>query len=76
MIEASDLKISNDSITLVIDQTGIYYRIPIACINEPSKYVENSQITAIKSRKKPEEKTFPVIICDFAGAPFQMCRRC
>jgi hypothetical protein len=55
MIEASDLKISNDSITLVIDQTGIYYRIPIACINEPSKFVENSQLTSIKNKKKPDE---------------------
>jgi hypothetical protein len=61
MIEASDLKISNDSITLVIDQTGIYYRIPIACINEPSKFVENEQIVALKNKKKPDEKTFPVI---------------
>jgi hypothetical protein len=42
MLEASELKISNDSITLVIDGTGIYYRIPIACINEPSKFVESA----------------------------------
>jgi hypothetical protein len=41
MLEASDLKISNDSMTLVIDSTGIYYRVPIACINEPNEFVEN-----------------------------------
>ena len=41
MIEASELKIANDSITLVIDHSGIYYRIPIACINEPAKFVES-----------------------------------
>ena len=60
MIEASDLKISNESMTLVIDQTGIYYRVPIACINDPSKFVENQQNVAIKSKKRPDEKIIPV----------------
>ena len=60
MLEASELKISNESMTLVIDQTGIYYRIPIACINEPAKFVENEQTVTIRNKKRPEEVTFPV----------------
>lgn len=60
MIEASELKISNESMTLVIDQTGIYYRVPIACINEPSKFVENSQAVAIREKVKPSEKVLAV----------------
>jgi len=60
MIEASDLKISNESMTLVIDQTGIYYRIPIACISEPSKFVEKQEVVAIRNKKQPDEKTFNV----------------
>jgi len=51
MIEASDLKISNESMTLVIDQTGIYYRIPIACISEPSKFVEKQEVVNIRNKK-------------------------
>jgi len=60
MIEASDLKISNESMTLVIDQTGIYYRIPIACISEPAKFVEKQEVVDIRNKKKPDEKAFNV----------------
>lgn len=60
MIECADLKISNESMTLVIDQTGIYYRVPIACINDPSKFVEKQEVVEMRSKKRPADETFPV----------------
>lgn len=55
MILASDLKMPNNSLTLVIDQQGVYYRIPIACINEPNKYqVGNIEEQLAKKERPPE----------------------
>lgn len=67
MIEASELKISNDSITLVIDSSGIYYRVPIACINDPVKYVESEEKKKIESKAKPAEIHFKCLKMRAAG---------
>lgn len=68
MIEASELKISNDSITLVIDSSGIYYRVPIACINDPVKYVEAAEDKELRSVVKPPEEIFKALKMRLAGA--------
>jgi len=44
----------------VIDQAGIYYRIPIACINDPFTYNKNNQLDELKTKKIPNEKTLKV----------------
>ena len=35
MIKASGLQLPQDSLTTAIDEGGVYYRVPIACINDP-----------------------------------------
>jgi hypothetical protein len=38
IISAAELQLPQDSLTTAIDSQGIYYRIPIACINDPMNY--------------------------------------
>ena len=35
MIGAAELTLPQNSLTTTIDENGVYYRIPIACINDP-----------------------------------------
>ena len=42
--------------TTAIDSQGIYYRIPIACINDPSKYSVNKVLEKMQAEKVPDEK--------------------
>ena len=48
MITASGLTMPQNSLTLVIDSSGVYYRVPIACINEPERYEVNAVEEALK----------------------------
>lgn len=47
-----------NSLTLVIDENGVYYRVPISCINEPMNYSVNFQEQKLKQKAKPAEKIF------------------
>ena len=38
LIMAADLQMPNNSLTLLIDETGFYYRVPICLINDPITY--------------------------------------
>lgn len=38
LILAADLQMPNNSLTLLIDETGFYYRVPICLINDPITY--------------------------------------
>jgi hypothetical protein len=38
LIGAADLTMPQNSLTTCIDTAGVYYRVPIACINEPNNY--------------------------------------
>ena len=49
-----------NSLTLVIDENGVYYRIPLCCINEPANYSVNYVDQKIKDKPKPALKTFNV----------------
>ncbi len=44
----------------MIDSAGIYYRIPIACINEPLAYNKNNQYEELKAKKIPNEQMLRV----------------
>jgi len=50
----------NRSLTLVVDEQGNYYRIPIACINDPVKYSYNPELEKLVKREKPAEVIFKV----------------
>lgn len=43
LISAAGLSMPQNSLTLVIDENGVYYRVPISCINEPLNYNVNYQ---------------------------------
>lgn len=41
MITAADLDLPQNSLTTAIDTSGLYYRVPIFCINDPKAYNKN-----------------------------------
>jgi len=53
MIEAGGLQLPQKSLTTAIDQGGIYYRVPMSCINDPGEYGKNLAYDLMKSKKEP-----------------------
>jgi len=49
-----------NSLTTCIDSAGVYYRVPIACINDPQKYEQNLQYQQMKEKDAPVETTVNV----------------
>ena len=47
IIAASGLQLPQDSLTTAIDESGVYYRVPIACINDPEQYEQDHQLKQI-----------------------------
>ena len=45
-----------DSLTTAIDQAGVYYRVPICCINDPDNYSMDNAMDAMRNKKAPKEK--------------------
>lgn len=41
LIQAQGLNMPQNSLTLVIDENGVYYRVPICCINDPQNFSVN-----------------------------------
>lgn len=41
--------------TLCIDETGVYYRVPICLINDPINYDADFQTQKLKSKAAPAE---------------------
>lgn len=60
LILAAGLSMPQNSLTLVIDENGVYYRVPISCINDPINYSVNYQDEKLKGKSKPAEKVFNV----------------
>lgn len=44
----------NYSLTHVIDEHGLYYRVPICCINDPVNYSVKEK-DPLESKPKPQE---------------------
>jgi hypothetical protein len=59
---AAGLQMPQNSLTLIIDENGVYYRVPICCISDPLNYSVNFQDQKLKSKTKPAEKQFNVSI--------------
>jgi len=59
---AAGLVMPQNSLTLVIDENGVYYRVPICCINEPLNFSVNFQDEKLKGKSKPPEKLYNVRI--------------
>ena len=45
-----------NSLTLCIDETGVYYRVPICLINDPIGYDADYQAQKLKSKAKPDDQ--------------------
>ena len=60
LIEAAELQLPQNSLTTAIDQAGIYYRVPIACINDPTNYSLNNAYDLLKKKVSPKEVTINV----------------
>jgi hypothetical protein len=58
LIFAAGLQMPQNSLTLVIDENGVYYRVPISCINDPVNYSVNFQDTKMNKKEAPPEKLF------------------
>lgn len=41
LVGAAELTLPQNSLTTAIDLAGNYYRVPIACINDPNNYNVN-----------------------------------
>ena len=48
------------SLTTCIDATGVYYRVPIACINDPVNYDKNYQLQRMMSKTAPAKAQIKV----------------
>ena len=42
LVKAAELTMPQNSLTTCIDHAGVYYRVPIACINDPNNYDQNT----------------------------------
>lgn len=62
IVLASGVQMPQNSLTLVIDEGGQFYRVPISCINDPMNYSVNFQDQKMKTKAKPNEKFFNVPI--------------
>ena len=51
LIEAAELQMPQQSLTTCIDQAGVYYRVPIACINDPVNYDQNYQDQQMRKKE-------------------------
>ena len=45
-----------NSLTMLIDETGIYYRVPICLINDPIGYDADYVATKLKNKEQPKSK--------------------
>jgi hypothetical protein len=44
-----------NNLTLIIDEQGVYYRIPICMINDPIQYDQDFQQEKLKQKDVPKE---------------------
>lgn len=61
IILAAGLQMPSNSLTLVVDESGNYYRVPISCINDPINYNVNYVDQKLKMKPKPAEKFFSAL---------------
>jgi hypothetical protein len=60
LILAAGLQMPQNSLTLVIDESGIYYRIPICVINDPLNFNADYVTDKLKNKSAPPERTINV----------------
>lgn len=61
ILESAGVRTAAGSLTHCVDATRFPYRLPIAMINDPEKYV-TKDIDLVNSMAKPEEETIEDVI--------------
>lgn len=62
LILAAGMQMPQNSLTLVVDETGMYYRVPICVINDPENFNADFQTEKLKSKVQPKENRIPVSV--------------
>lgn len=57
LVMAAGLDMPNNSLTLLIDETGIYYRVPICLINDPISYDRDYNAQKLANKARPDTIT-------------------
>lgn len=60
LVLAAGLQMPQNSLTLVIDEQGVYYRIPICVINDPLNFDADFLNEKLKSKNAPPPHTIRV----------------
>ena len=60
LVLAAGLQMPQNSLTLVIDERGVYYRIPICVINDPLNFNADFLNEKLKSKGAPPPQTIRV----------------
>ena len=60
MVDIVGLTLPQESLTTAIDASGVYYRVPICCIQDPDNYNVYAVMDALKAKKAPAEKMIKV----------------
>lgn len=60
MVDIVGLTLPQESLTTAIDASGVYYRVPICCIQDPDNYNVDAVMDALKAKKAPAEKMIKV----------------
>ena len=61
-----------NSLTLLIDETGIYYRVPICLINDPIGYDADYVATKLKNKARPDSKMMKLKVRNAARGDFEL----
>ena len=67
MLKACNMKIPQGSLTLIIDENGLYYRLPIAMLNDPEKYEVDVAKEKLEKKAKPSEVAMKLKIRSVKG---------
>jgi hypothetical protein len=60
LILASGMQMPQNSLTLVIDEQGVYYRVPICVINDPLNFNADFLTEKLREKKAPAEQMIRV----------------
>ena len=50
-IESAELIMPEQSLTTTVDQKGVFYRLPVCCINDPLAYDKNTELQRLSTIK-------------------------
>ena len=67
---AAELQMPQNSLTLVVDASGVYYRVPVCVINDPITYDKDYMTQKLKKKEAPKKE---IIQVSFIIHPLNHC---